>query len=405
MQLVEHRECQLEAEEEQRHRDKGIQCKKPVGRQHNHQHYDELQQIGHEIREPVAEKPVNRGRVVVDLRHQTAGLAVGEKGKRQRADGGKNRLFQVVHQLGGNLGGDDAVDQRHEQRHDAHTDDQQHHLPDFTVETAALRQYVVIKHGVGYVRRQNTEGRNHHKSEHNHRNIAAVAEEHPAQPLDEPHLIHALRTDPPLDVGIAHPALGTVMIGFGFLIELFLVDLSVAHEAAVSPAKHVRIVLAGVGKAEQLGFGAVVFTDGHAAADKRLHVYVGQLFLLKFRVSRLGKERLAVPRVGKQQLFRPADDDRAFQHTQPVGKQRDVNVLEHHIDAEVGAHRQHRVLYVSPMLAQTPHGGFRQLLEYDHRCIPSFPIEEGCGACKTGGAAKWAIKQKTFLLYNNFSQM
>lgn len=195
------------------------------------------------------------------------------------------------------------------------------------------------------------------------------------------------------------------MIGFGFLIELFLVDLSVAHEAAVSPAKHVRIVLAGVGKAEQLGFGAVVFTDGLP-----LLTSVSTCTSVSFSFSNSAyldsAKNVSRSRASASSSFsRPADDDRAFQHTQPVGKQRDVNVLEHHIDAEVGAHRQHRVLYVSPMLAQTPRGGFRQLLEYDHRCIPSFPIEEGCGACKSRRRRKMGDQTKDFFILQQFFAM
>lgn len=302
-------------------------------------------------------------------RHQTAGLAVGEEGERKRTDGVEDRFLQVVYQLGGDLGGNNAVDQRDEQRNDAHADNQQHHFPDFAVEAPALGKHVVIEDGVGYVRRQHAECGNHHEREHHHRDVAAIADEHPAQPLDQPHLVHAFRTDLPLGVGVAHSALGAVMVGFGFLAEFFLVHLPVAQQTAVGVAEHVRVVPAGVGEAEQLGLNAVVFADGQAAADERLHMHLRQLFLFIFRIFRLGEGRFAVPRVGQPQPRRPADDDRALQHAQPVGEQRDVNVLEHQIAAEVGAHGQQRRFDVEPALGQPLRCRFRQLLEYDHCCL------------------------------------
>ena len=106
---------------------------------------DDLENIGHKIRDTVAEEPVQSLRIRIDLGNQSSRMPRGEEGIGQPFKGGKNGSLQIAGNERRHLGthnGIDHMDHGAEERKGGNGKHQKENMP---VKRASLLQDLVIQ--------------------------------------------------------------------------------------------------------------------------------------------------------------------------------------------------------------------------------------------------------------------
>ena len=132
-------------EQKQRDDDQAKQGQQRIHGQHDDKYRDDLYDIDQEIRQAVYKKPIYRGRVVVDLRHEAARLPPGKETERQTLYGIEYRALHVVYQFSCNAGSNNGSKHIDQRAADIHGCDEQYQKQDLPVETAVPVQYLVIE--------------------------------------------------------------------------------------------------------------------------------------------------------------------------------------------------------------------------------------------------------------------
>ena len=139
MELVEFCKDQLDRPDKQRQRDQRQKRQQRIHDEHQNDDDDDGHDIDDEVLQTVYEEPVNRCRVGVDLRHQTARLTSRKERQGQTLNGREDRLFQVINDIGCDLRRDRCGDHREEDIDNTRTDDDHQNKQDVSEERACLR--------------------------------------------------------------------------------------------------------------------------------------------------------------------------------------------------------------------------------------------------------------------------
>ena len=261
MELVERIEQELEKQEEQRYGDKCVYRQHDILRQHDAHYNNKLHDIQHEIGEPVAEEPVKREAVAVDLCHQPACLPVGKEPERKVGYRIEYRLFEVVCNIGSDGSAHRAGKQVHPERNYAHAHNEQHNIQHIPCGGAGVAQNVVIQKLIAYIRRYDTQRGDHRKRERDHEDRPAIAEEKLCKPFEQLGFIHTVRADLKLVIRVSAPALRADVL-FVILVGIIgFFEPAVLFDILRGTAKNACFMLTGGGKIEQQRGFAVYHGD------------------------------------------------------------------------------------------------------------------------------------------------
>ena len=125
-------------EQKQRNHDQTEERKQGIHGEHYNENRNHLYDINQKIRQAVHKKPVYGRCVVVDLRHEPAGLPPGKKAEGQAFYTVEDRSLHVVDELSCNARSNDGRQHIDEYAAYVHGSDQQNHKQKLPIEAAVF---------------------------------------------------------------------------------------------------------------------------------------------------------------------------------------------------------------------------------------------------------------------------